>query len=35
MFNMHNKKTKQRMAAVIVILLVIAMVIPTLAYFVQ
>ena len=34
MFNMHNKKTKQRMAAVIVILLVIAMVIPTLAYFV-
>ena len=33
MFNMHSKKTKQRVAAVIVILLVIAMVIPTLAYF--
>ncbi len=34
MFNMHNKKTKQRMAAIIVILLVLAMVIPTLSYFV-
>ncbi len=34
MFNMHSKKTKQRMAAIIVILLVIAMVIPTLSYFV-
>lgn len=34
MFNMHNRKTKQRMAAIIVILLVLAMVIPTLSYFV-
>lgn len=33
MFNMHNKKTKQRVAGVIVILLVFAMVIPTLTYF--
>lgn len=33
MFNMHNRKTKQRIAAVIVILLVLAMVIPTLTYF--
>lgn len=33
MFNMHNKKTKQRIAGVIVILLVLAMVIPTLSYF--
>lgn len=33
MFNMHNRKTKQRIAAVIVILLVLAMVIPTLSYF--
>ncbi len=34
MFNMHNRKTKQRIAAIIVILLVLAMVIPTLTYFV-
>ncbi len=33
MFNMHNKKTKQRIAGVIVLLLVFAMVIPTLSYF--
>ena len=33
MFNMNNKKTKQRIAGVIVILLVFAMVIPTLSYF--
>lgn len=33
MFNMNNRKTKQRVAAVIVVLLVLAMVIPTLAYF--
>ncbi len=33
MFNMNNKKTKQRVASVIVILLVLAMVIPTLSYF--
>lgn len=33
MFNMNNKKTKQRISAIIVIILVLAMVIPTLAYF--
>ncbi len=33
MFNMHNKKTKQRIAGAIVILLIFAMVIPTLSYF--
>ncbi len=33
MFNMHSKKTKQRVASGIVIVLVIAMVIPTLSYF--
>lgn len=33
MFNMHNKKTKQRISAVIVIILVLAMVVSTLAYF--
>ena len=33
MFNMNNRKTKQRIAAVIVVILVLAMVIPTLAYF--
>lgn len=32
MFNMNNKKTKQRVSAVIVILLVLAMVIPTVSY---
>ncbi len=32
MFNMHNKKTKQRVSAVIVAVLVLAMVISTLAY---
>lgn len=34
MFNMHNKKTKRRVASIIVILLALAMIIPTLAYFV-
>ncbi len=33
MFNMNNKKTRQRISAVIVIILVLAMVIPTLTYF--
>lgn len=33
MFNMNNKKTRQRISAIIVIILVLAMVIPTLAYF--
>jgi succinate dehydrogenase hydrophobic anchor subunit len=32
MFNMNNKKTKQRVSAVIVIILVLAMIIPTLSY---
>lgn len=29
MFNMNNKKVKQRVSAVIIVLLVIAMVVPT------
>ncbi|GEM_PF-189689 len=33
MINLHNKKTKQRVSAVIIIFVVIAMVLPTLAYF--
>lgn len=33
MFNMHNKKTKQKMAGVLVAILVLSMVIPTLSYF--
>ena len=33
MFHFNNQKTKKRMAAVIVIFLVLAMVIPTLSYF--
>lgn len=33
MFNMNNKKTKRYVAAVIVLILVLAMVIPTLSYF--
>lgn len=33
MFNMNNKKTRQRVSAVIVIILVLAMVVPTLSYF--
>lgn len=32
MMNLHNKKTKRIVSAVIVVLLVLAMVIPTLAY---
>lgn len=32
MFNFHNKKTKQTISAVIIIILVLAMVIPTLVY---
>lgn len=32
MFNMNNKKTKQRVSAVIIIILVLAMVIPTVSY---
>lgn len=33
MFNMNNKKTKQRVSAVIIVILVLAMVLPTLSYF--
>ncbi len=33
MFNMNHKKTRQRVSAVIIVLLIVAMVIPTLAYF--
>ncbi len=29
MFNMNNKKTKQRISAAIIVLLVIAMIVPT------
>jgi succinate dehydrogenase hydrophobic anchor subunit len=29
MFNMNNKKVKQRISAVIIVLLVIAMIVPT------
>lgn len=32
MFHMNNKKTKQRISAAIIVLLILAMVIPTLAY---
>ena len=32
MFNMNNKKTKQRISAVIIVILILAMVIPTLSY---
>ena len=34
MMNFHNKKTKRIVSAIIVILIVLAMVIPTLAYLV-
>ena len=34
MFNFHNKKTKRVVSSVIIVLLVLAMVIPTLAYLV-
>lgn len=33
MFNMNSKKTKQRISAVIIAVLVLAMVLPTLTYF--
>ena len=32
MMNLHNKKTKRVVSAIIVIVIVLAMVIPTLAY---
>lgn len=33
MFNMNNKKTRQRFSVVLIVILVIAMVIPTVTYF--
>jgi hypothetical protein len=33
MFNMNNKKTRQRFSVVIIVILIMAMVIPTVAYF--
>lgn len=35
MMNLHNKKTKRIISAVIILILVLAMVIPTLVYFVS
>lgn len=35
MFNFHNRKTKQTISAIIIIILVLAMVVPTLVYFVS
>ncbi len=32
MFNLNNRKTKQKISAVIIVILVLAMVIPTLSY---
>lgn len=34
MINFHSRKTKRTISAVIIIILILAMVIPTLAYFV-
>lgn len=33
MFNLSNKKTRRRVSAVIIAILVLAMIIPTLTYF--
>ncbi len=33
MFRLNNKKTRQRVSAVIIAIIVIAMIIPTLTYF--
>lgn len=33
MFNLNNQKTKRKISAVIIVILVLAMVIPTLTYF--
>lgn len=33
MFNMNNKKTRQRFSVVIIVILIMAMIIPTVAYF--
>ena len=34
MFHMHNRKTKKMISSIIIILIVIAMFIPTLSYFI-
>ena len=34
MFNLHNRKTKKIISSIIIILIVIAMFIPTLTYFI-
>ena len=34
MFNMHNRKTKKVISSIIILLIVIAMFIPTLSYFI-
>lgn len=34
MFNMHNNKTRKIISSVIIIVIVLAMLIPTLAYFI-
>jgi len=33
MFNLNNKKTKQRISAIIIAIIVLAMIVPTLSYF--
>jgi hypothetical protein len=35
MFNLHNKKTKRIVSSIIVIIIVLAMIIPTLTYFIS
>ena len=34
MFNMNNKKTRQRISVVIIAIIVVAMLLPTLSYFI-
>lgn len=34
MFNMNNKKTRQRVSAVIIAIIIVAMILPTLSYFI-
>lgn len=34
MFNMHNRKTRKLISSVIIIIIVLAMLIPTLSYFI-
>ncbi len=35
MFNIHNSKTKRIISSVIIIIIVLAMIIPTLSYFIN